>query len=125
VEALTQAGKERQGPFIIFSNSCLVVTFIGPHEQVLAHRHVGKDAPRLWHRAKPQPDDLGCGQSGDRLAGKVDCALAGFDQPQDHFHRCALAAGIAAQQTDNFAGLYLQVHPKMHLQRSIKGIDVA
>src|SRR5205085_2111100 len=63
-------------------------------------------------------------QSRNVLSLEHDASCAGFYDAENHFHCRAFAAGVAAEQADDFARVHMEVQVEMHLRGIVKGLDM-
>lgn len=123
-ETFLEAGKQFKHARVILGDGGRVGAGIRANEEVFADGHVGKDAAGFRDGGDAATDDFWGRQRGDVLPVEIDIARARFDEPEDDFHGGAFAAGVAAEEADDFGGVDVKVEVKVDLRGTVEGVDV-
>ena len=103
LEALFQAGEEREDVFASLGDGSLVVLQEGAHGEIFGDGEVAKNHAALGDVAESAGDDLVRRQAGDVLAAEGDAAAFRADQAGEGVQRGGLARSVAAEERDNRA----------------------
>src|SRR5262249_10196501 len=101
-----------------------LATSVGAHRQVLPHRHAREDTARLRYQRDTATDDILCRECFDALVTEIHTPRTHTHEAKNRLQGGGLARGVAAQQADDLAVIYMKVESMENCDRSVAGYDI-
>src|SRR6059036_2279077 len=98
---------------------------VGPEQEVLLHRHEGKDVPSLRDVRHTAAQELGRGPIRDVLVAEEHSALTGGQKTEHRLEYGRLPRPVGADDRDDLTGLDPEGHALQDLELAVSGVEVA
>ena len=123
VAPFLDAGEETVDALDIFLELGAARLGVGAHFKVFVDGHAREQAAGFQHRGNASPHPFGGGEAVNLLPLIRHGAACGADHAHDGLHGGGFAAGIAAEQADDFALADGVVHILQDMQVTVIGVD--
>ncbi len=124
IEPLLDPGKELENTLHIFEDPVAVIALEGADLQVLPHAHAFEESPIFGNHRDAALNNRLRSQPADLFSSEYDFAVGGHHIPEDGLQGGRLAAGIPAEQADDFARIDNDINLAEDLNWPVVRIDL-
>ena len=122
IPPLLQAGEAGEDILQLLTGGLFVK--VGPHLQVLQHRHLLEDTAALRHVGQPLICQIVAGGVGDVLPQKLDAAGTGVHHAGDGFQGGGFSGAVGADQGHHLAGAHLEGDVLQCMDLAVVDVDI-